>query len=312
VHALLRRAGAPDGVVTVAHGGAEAARALMDDARTGAITLTGSAAAGWTAHEMAARRRVPLQAELGGTNGTIVWSDADLAAAAAAVADGAFAQAGQRCTAGRRVIVDARCADAFLDALRAATAALVVGDPADAATQVGPLVSEAEAVRVRAAVERARAGGLRVVEPHTCAARGAFVAPAIVACDDAFHPIVQEELFGPVLVVQPAADFDRAMELLNGVRQGLAAALFSADAERRRRFLDEAQAGILKLDGSTVGAAPDAPFGGWKSSGTGPPEHGDGDLEFLTRPHTTHTVPGTEWTYSRRCSAAPRPRPPRA
>jgi acyl-CoA reductase-like NAD-dependent aldehyde dehydrogenase len=120
--------------------------------------------------------------------------------------------------------------------------------------------------------------------PHAAVPRaGAFVAPAIVLCDDSANEIVQEETFGPVLVVQRAEDFDRALELLNGVRQGLVAALFCPDPERRALFLEEAEAGILKLDAATADAGVEAPFGGWKASGLGPPEHGAGAREFYTR-----------------------------
>jgi acyl-CoA reductase-like NAD-dependent aldehyde dehydrogenase len=104
-----------------------------------------------------------------------------------------------------------------------------------------------------------------------------------VLCDDPQAEIVQEETFGPVLVVQPAESFAHALKLMNGVRQGLAAALFSPSVERRARFVDEAEAGILKLDEATADAGVEAPFGGWKASGVGPSEHGEGDLEFYTR-----------------------------
>jgi acyl-CoA reductase-like NAD-dependent aldehyde dehydrogenase len=104
-----------------------------------------------------------------------------------------------------------------------------------------------------------------------------------VARPDSESEIVQEETFGPVLVVQSAEDFDRALELLNGVPQGLAAAMFGGSVAERHRFLDEAEAGIVKLDRSTADADALAPFGGWKASGIGPPEHGEADREFFTR-----------------------------
>ena len=102
-------------------------------------------------------------------------------------------------------------------------------------------------------------------------------------CDDSKNEIVQEETFGPVLVIQVARDWSHAIHLLNDVRQGLAAAVFATSPDIVRRFLDEAEAGILKVNQSTAGAAVDAPFGGWKASGIGPPEHGRFDMEFFTR-----------------------------
>ena len=100
--------------------------------------------------------------------------------------------------------------------------------------------------------------------------------------------IVQEETFGPVLVVQTARDWDEAISLCNGVRQGLAAAVFTGSQVIVDRFLDEAEAGILKVNQSTADATVDVPFGGWKASGFGPPEHGAFDAEFYTRPQTVY------------------------
>ena len=115
-----------------------------------------------------------------------------------------------------------------------------------------------------------------------------FYPPTILVCEEPDSEIVQEESFGPVLVVQTARDFGHAVELMNGVRQGLAAALFAASPDLVRTFLDEAEAGILKLNQSTAGAEIDAPFGGWKSSGLGPPEHGRFNVEFFTRAQTVY------------------------
>ncbi len=138
-------------------------------------------------------------------------------------------------------------------------------------------------MRVAAAIERARPAARAVIVPHGGAPRAPYLPPTIVLCDDPSAEIVQEETFGPVLVVQRAENYAHALRLLNGVRQGLVAALFSSSVDRRARFLEDAEAGVLKLDTATADAGVEAPFGGWKASGIGPPEHGDGDLEFYTR-----------------------------
>src|SRR6202012_4423339 len=96
--------------------------------------------------------------------------------------------------------------------------------------------------------------------------------------------LVQEETMSPLLVVQRANDFQHALELCNGVRHGLIAALFSQSAALQKQFFENARAGILKINSSTAGVDVTLPFGGWKASGLGPPEHGDGDIEFYTRP----------------------------
>ena len=199
--------------------------------------------------------------------------------------------AGQRCTANRRVIVHADLREAFLPMLIDATAAMHWGDPSNPETDIGPMVSVKHRDRVAALVERARKDCAPPIlplgaTPSSGARHAAPLYPRILVCDDPDSEIVQQESFGPVLVVQTARDFPHAIALMNGVRQGLAAALFAAAPEIVRAFLDEAEAGILKLNQSTSGADVDAPFGGWKSSGLGPPEHGRFDLEFFTRQQT--------------------------
>ncbi|MFO1429195.1 MAG: aldehyde dehydrogenase family protein [Candidatus Competibacteraceae bacterium] len=271
--ALLETAGIPPDVVNLVNGDATVAERLMADPAVDAVVLTGSEAAGWTAQVICAQRRVPLQAELGGNNAAIVWSDTDLAAAATAVAEAAFGFAGQRCTANRRVILDTACRDAFLEHLHRAVATL------DPRTDVGTLISTAKRDQVAALV--ARTGGLLLQGPAD--PMPGYFPPTVIQCDNPAAEIVQEETFGPVLVVQPARDFEDALRLCNGVRHGLVAALFSRSAERQARFLETAQAGILKLDRATADADAEAPFGGWKASGIGPPEHGRSNRAVYTR-----------------------------
>jgi acyl-CoA reductase-like NAD-dependent aldehyde dehydrogenase len=293
---LLRLAGCPAGVVNVVSGDRSTALALMADPRVDAVTFTGSSAAGYWAQDICARRRVPLQAELGGNNAAIIWRDCDLEEAAFQVAEAAFGFAGQRCTANRRVVVDSHCYDAFLKHLEPAVAGLVWDDPLNDPTQVGPLISLEARSRVAALVERAKPAAEAVLVPHRAdsnyddlSRKGAYLPPTVICCNDTTHEVVQEETFGPVLVVQQARDWSQAMHLCNGVKQGLVAALFSRSKELQKRFLEEAQAGILKINTATAGADAEAPFGGWKASGVGPPEHGISNREFYTRTQSIYT-----------------------
>ncbi len=286
-------AGFPMGVLNLLTGDRATAEALLSHPGIDAVSLTGSLSAGYAAQEICARRHIPLQAELGGNNGAVVWSDADLPRAAALIAEGAFAQAGQRCTANRRAIVDRTCLPEFLQLLSAATARLPLGDPLDPQTIIGPLISAAHRNRIRATLDRARTRPeISFVSPTPPAAAtpevGAYLPPTVVVCEHPDDELVQEELFGPVLVIQPADTWAHALELCNGVRQGLVAAVFTTNAERQQAFLTTAQAGILKVNQSTAGAAVDLPFGGWKASGLGPPEHGEADREFYTRIQTVY------------------------
>lgn len=287
---LGREAGVPDGLVALLAGDRTTAAAAMGAPGVDGVSLSGSSSAGWAAQEICGRLRIPLQAELGGNNAAIVWEGADPADAAAAIARGAFSFSGQRCTANRRAVVDARLYHSFCDALLEATARVRCGDPLEEATEAGPLVSDEACGRVAGILERAREQGAAVLAPHAdtpafAALRraGAYAPPALVLEAAPSSEIVAEETFGPVLVVEKAPDFGAALELAGSVRQGLVASLFGGSAGQRARFLAEARAGILKLDASTADADAHAPFVGWKASGVGPPEHGAAAAEFYTR-----------------------------
>ncbi|MDO8283304.1 MAG: aldehyde dehydrogenase family protein [Thermodesulfovibrionia bacterium] len=292
---LLKSAGCQPGTVNLVCGNRSTASALMYDERVDAVTLTGSLAAGYSAQDICAGRHIPLQAELGGNNASIVCSDYDLKEAALKVAEAAFGSAGQRCTANRRVIVMSRCYDDFLKHLIQKVRDLAWGDPIEQKTQVGPLISSASCSRVDAAVSRAMEGARDVFVPHRktreyeeLACTGMYYPPTIICCDDNLHEIVQEETFGPVLVVQRAIDWDHAVALCNGVKQGLVASVFTASKRMQKKFLNDAQAGILKINSATADAGVEEPFGGWKASGIGPPEHGVSDREFYTRTQTVY------------------------
>lgn len=292
---LVRQAGWPDNLVTLVIGGTASARLVMGDPGIDAITLTGGPAAGQAAQRFAALRHVPLQAELGGNNATIVWTDANHQSAAGQIAAAAFGFAGQRCTANRRVIVERSQVESFVQCLGTATRALTWGDPLDETTVVGPVISEDSRERVQLAIEEARHHGCRILTPHgdgrdALPGDGWYVAPVIVVCPDAQAGLVQRESFGPVLVVQPADSWDHAIDLVNGVPQGLVAAVFTESADRWRDFQDRALAGILKWNRATADAGVEAPFGGWKASGVGPPEHGPAHAQFFSRTQAIYTA----------------------
>ena len=291
---LLAEAGLPPGILGVAAGGRQAAEAAMADPSIDAVSITGSSAAGYSAQEVCARRRIPLQAELGGNNAALVWADAGLELAATELADGAFAQAGQRCTANRRAVVHSSRSADLLDLLRARTAALTWGDPLDPEVTIGPLVDRRARDRVAAAVTDATDIATSIDIPHGSdappnrAPDAAWYSPTIIRCDRADAEIVQEETFGPVLVIQQADDWNEAMDLVSGVPQGLASAIFSSSADLIDRFQREARTGIVKVNRSTADAEVDVPFGGWRASGIGPPEHGRFDRDFYTRPQVVY------------------------
>ena len=288
---LLYESGVPAEVVRLLTGDHTTAQQLATNENIHAVTLTGSAQAGFAIQEICARRFVPLQAELSGNNAAIVWNDADLPHAAAQITWGAFGFAGQRCTANRRVIVPKKQFEKFWRELKAAAGKLVWGDPLKKITDIGPVIHAGKRDEHVALIHASKNSGAahrvellfekRAGEPWV--RTGAYAQPAIVGCDRPDHWLVQEETMSPLLVMQRADDFNHALKLCNGVRHGLVAALFSHSPDLQQKFLVEARAGILKLNSATAGVDASLPFGGWKSSGLGPPEHGGGDPLFYTR-----------------------------
>ncbi len=293
---LLCESGVPEEAVQLLSGDHTTAQQLAANENVDAVTFTGSAVGGFAIQEICTRRVVPLQAELGGNNAAIVWEDADLPQAAAQIAQGAFGFAGQRCTANRRVIVHASRLETFLVEMKLAAEKMVWGDPLETDTEIGPVINVVKRDEQARVVANARADGSarwvefihgsRVTQPWAKA--GAYAQPVIVCCDRPEHPLIQEETMSPLLVVQQVQDFQHALVLSNGVRQGLAAALFSYNPELQQRFLAESRAGILRLNTATASADVTLPFGGWKTSGIGLPEHGIGDPLFYTRMQTVY------------------------
>lgn len=287
LHRLLLEAGVESEALQMLTGAGDVGLALARQRGIDAVCFTGATSTGRMIAALCGDRNLPVQAELGGNNAAIVTAEADLDRAALLVAEAAFGSAGQRCTATRRVILLPEVYDRFSHLLEASTARLSWGDPQAEETQVGPLLNHEHAARVAAVVARAAAAGHRIVQPHLAGTAKAFdlpfYPPTIVFCDDPRAEIVQEEAFGPVLVVQRAHDLPDAFALQNGVRQGLAAALFSNSADEQQAFLATARAGILKLNQATVEAGVDVPFLGWKDSGIGPPQHGTANRTFFTR-----------------------------
>lgn len=288
----LKDAGIPPSLLSVLFGDSETVHSIIAHPKTSAISLTGSGNTGRQVAALCSRLGKLLQAELGGNNAAIVMADADLERAVKALAVSAFGFAGQRCTATRRIIVDATIRDRFVERFITEIRLLNIGDPAHSITQIGPLISDAHRNKVMQAVQRAvttdrgrlLCGGSIPVELST----GNWYLPTLIDGVAPDSPIVQEETFGPVAVIQPATGFDAAMQLCNGVTQGLAACLYSHDDESRKRFLENAQAGILRINPETFAVHATAPFCGWKASGIGPAEHGRWDREFYARPQAIY------------------------
>ncbi|HLP23978.1 MAG TPA: aldehyde dehydrogenase family protein [Microbacteriaceae bacterium] len=281
--AALRDAGLPEGVVMLAPADVPASRALTRHPDIRAIAFTGSIPAGRDIARTCAERLVPLRAELGGNNAAIIWGVDDATALYRALVHNGFGFAGQRCTAIRRVIVPRAEQSSILAGLKSALADLAVGAPEDEDTVCGPLVSEAAAQRVRVELSAATARGVRVEQLSTHPNEGRWIPPTIAVAGDPLDPLVQRETFGPVLVIQTADSIDEAIELANGVEQGLLISVCSDDRSIVDRVTAAASVGIVQSGAASVPVHPDAPFGGWKASGFGGAEHGRWDVDFYTR-----------------------------
>ncbi|ABI57701.1 aldehyde dehydrogenase family protein [Alkalilimnicola ehrlichii MLHE-1] len=287
-------AGLPPGVLNLVQGGAATGDTLAADARVQAVSFTGSITAGRQVAAACALHGTPLQAELGGNNAALVMADADPERAAGELARAAFSFAGQRCTAVRRLLVASSVLDRFTEAFLARVQALRPGRPEAPDTVVGPLVSRAAQARIEGIVARARAAGANVLcggRVPPAWAQGNWYAPTVLTGLPPDAECMQQESFGPVVVLVPVADLDEALDRLNGVPQGLAATLYSNDPAVQRRFLAQAQAGLLRLNGAGAAIDPRAPFGGWKASAIGPPEHGVWDPLFYTRAQAVYAPP---------------------
>ena len=275
----------PDGLLQVAPGGAGTGAAVVDHAD--AVSFTGSVRVGRQVAARASARGVAVQAEMGGQNASVVLPDADLERAVAQVADAAMGYAGQKCTATSRVIVvgeGGRFLDAFVDAVEG----LPVGDPERDGTAVGPVISERARQAVLAAAGEAREAGGRVLTGGAgIEGAGWFVRPTVVDGLAPTHRLAQEEVFGPICVVLPAADEAEAVRLANGVRYGLVTSVFSRDLDRVLGLLDEIDTGLVKVNAPTSGVDFYLPFGGEKDSSFGPREQGKAARELYT---TTRTV----------------------
>lgn len=276
----------PDGVATVLHGGAETGGALLDHPATACLSFTGSTAVGSALVAAGGARSLPVQAEMGGQNPSIVLADADLDHAAATIAHAAMGFAGQKCTATSRVIVERAVLEAFTERLVAAVGALRVGDPADPATAVGPLVDAAARDRALAAIAGARERGAELLCGGEPLAPGSTLAPTLLALADPSDPLGQDELFAPVACVLAADDLDAAIASANGVRYGLAAAVFTRSLEQAARAVDTLDAGLVRVNQSTAGVDLHAPFGGVKASSFGTREQGRAARDFFTETRT--------------------------
>jgi len=266
---IAHAAGLPAGVLNVVQGIGEAAGdALVKHGDVDRISFTGSTDTAKLIGQAAARSITPMSAELGGKSPFIVCADADLDAAAQTVA-GQYMNAGQVCLAGTRIFVEKSIEPEFLAKVRAAAAHMVVGDPRDPATRVGPLITQEHFDRVAGFVDRAKAAGAEPLWGGSRANFGAlYFQPTLFANVDPHSEIAQKEVFGPVLTWQTFETDDEVVQAANDTGYGLAGVLFTRNEARAMRIASQVVAGTLWVNCFFVRDLA-APFGGSRDSGIG-------------------------------------------
>jgi glyceraldehyde-3-phosphate dehydrogenase (NADP+) len=263
---ILLEAGLPPlGLQVITGAGAELGPALCADQRVRKVSFTGSTAVGAQIARVAGVKRLSL--ELGASCPTLVLPDADLDAAAAAIAMGGYVNAGQVCISVQRVLVHEAVHGDLLDALVPRVEKIRTGDPFADSTTLGPLISEREAVRVEQAIAGAVSTGARVL---TGGERdGALISPAVVDGVPSASPLSRDELFGPAVAITPVADVDDAIRTANDSSYGLGAGIFTRDLQAAMRFVHEVDAGALHVNWTPLWRADPMPYGGLKGSGIG-------------------------------------------
>ncbi|MDM5312724.1 alpha-ketoglutaric semialdehyde dehydrogenase GucD [Peribacillus frigoritolerans] len=284
----FEEAGFPAGVVNMVTGpGSVIGQGIADHEDINGITFTGSNGVGKRIGQAALARGAKYQLEMGGKNPVIVAADADLNLAVEAVITGAFRSTGQKCTATSRVIVAAEVYEEFKQLLVKETKGISIGDGLDSGTWMGPCASESQLNTVLSYIEKGveegaalLIGGKRAEEGPQ--ANGFYVEPTIFDNCTSDMTIVQEEIFGPVIALLKADSVEEALQLANSVEYGLSASIFTANIKHLLSFVNDMEAGLIRVNAESAGVELQAPFGGMKNSSSHSREQGEAAKEFFT------------------------------
>src|SRR5919198_4893056 len=285
---LFAEAGVPAGVLNLVLGsGSEAGDEIVNHGAVRAISFTGSNGVGLKLYEQAARRGVRVQCEMGGKNPVVILEDADMGLAVESAAQGAFGSTGQRCTATSRAVVVESVADEFVSRITERAKSLRIGDGMNPETEVGPIVDSSQFKSVLRYMDIGREDGAELVCGGEAAdgaglRKGFFIKPTVFDRVTPDMRIAREEIFGPVLSVLRVKDFDEAMLVANDSEYGLSSSIFTNDAARIFRFVEEIETGMTHINSPTTGGEAHIPFGGIKSTGIGDFEQGSTALDFYT------------------------------
>lgn len=285
---IFNEAGLPPGVLNLVLGsGSEAGDEILNHPAVKAVSFTGSTETGLKIYAQVAPRGVKVQAEMGGKNPVVVLEDCDIDLAVESTAQGAFASTGQRCTATSRAVVIDKVADEFVEKIVARAKSFKLGDGTDPAASIGPSVDESQFKTVLKYIGIGREDGAELL----CGGRratgngldsGYFVEPTVFDRVTPEMRIAREEIFGPVLAVLRVKDFEEALMVANDSEYGLSSSVFTNDANRIYRFVDEIETGMTHINSPTTGGEAHIPFGGIKNTGLGAREQGSTSMDFYT------------------------------
>ena len=269
--AIVSEAGVPDGVVNVVNGGGEVGAWLTTHPLVDKISFTGSTASGRKVMQAAAQDMKRLTLELGGKSALIVREDADVVQAVSLAVGGAFANAGQMCSATARILVHDNVYRKFMAAFETAVRAVVVAPPQGADAAMGPLISAAQHARVAALVEAGVDAGAQIAfagQLDPACADGFFMAPVVIAEPAADNVLWTDEIFGPVACVKSFRSDDEAIALANETRYGLVATVVTSDEKAARRYKAQLRAGLVWVNTPQL-IFPQVCWGGFGLSGIG-------------------------------------------
>lgn len=285
---IFEKVNLPDGVLNLVVGkGSVVGQVLVEEVDINALSFTGSTGTGLSIASLCAKRNIKYQTEMGGKNAAVVLKDADLEHAIPAILSGAFRSAGQKCTATSRIIVEEDIYASFIEQIKQAVVTLNVNSALDPDAYLGPVASQDQYDKVTSYVQLAQSEADIIVEGQIQTDEdGYFIKPMVVTGLSSDHRLVQEEIFGPLSVVLKASDFDHAVALCNETVYGLSASLFTNDLAKAHRFLEEAEAGMVRVNQETAGVEYQAPFGGMKRSSSHSREQGQAALDFYSTTKT--------------------------
>ena len=292
---IIQRAGLPPGVLNLVQGpGARIGAALAASPDVDAVSFTGSQAIGPSVAASAVTTGARVQLEMGGKNPLIVLDDADLKTAVSVAVNGAFFQAGQRCTASSRLIVTEGIHDQFVAAMIARMKTLVVDDALKPGTEIGPVVDQRQLEKNLHYIDVGRKEGARLAEGGGLLKRetdGYYMAPALFTESSGDMQINRDEIFGPVASIIRVKDYDEALATANATEFGLSAGIVTTSLKHASHFKRHSQSGLVMVNLPTAGLDYHVPFGGRKKSSYGPREQGTYAKDFYTILKTAYTNP---------------------